>query len=273
MYTLSIWNKKKNFQSCCDCNCFVSSTSKCSLVFFPLLLLPSAQQKQEERGKHFMAHLCSFLFRFFLRVFVYVLITFMWLIYVEGSRHKMPAVSASRVCVCGCGCGWCVSWLTWHWAEERVHNKLMRYYRERTSLWVLYTLHLLFHSLFSLSHILACYFIFRSSHYLYINILWIYPSHIYRCIARATGMINDPAWPRATIHTTHTQRHPSHLSFHPSISPNWTIYPTIYLTVPFCPFMHAGQTIWQIWTLWESIEFILHSPAPPRFLLSLTLSL
>lgn len=46
-----------------------------------------------------MAHLCSFLIRFFLRVFVYVLITFMWLIYVEGSRHKMPAVSAGRVSV------------------------------------------------------------------------------------------------------------------------------------------------------------------------------
>lgn len=102
VYTLSIWNKK-NFQSCCDCNCFVSSTSMCSLpFFFSFSFAFTAQQKQEERGKHFMAHLCSFLFRFFLRVFVYVLITFMWLIYVEGSRHKMPAVSASRVCVWVC---------------------------------------------------------------------------------------------------------------------------------------------------------------------------
>lgn len=68
-------------------------------LFFSFSFAFTAQQKQEERGKHFMAHLCSFLFRFFLRVFVYVLITFMWLIYVEGSRHKMPAVSASRVSV------------------------------------------------------------------------------------------------------------------------------------------------------------------------------
>lgn len=102
VYTLSIRNKRKTFNFVLTAIALCHQHQSAVCLFFSFSFAFTAQQKQEERGKHFMAHLCSFLFRFFLRVFVYVLITFMWLIYVEGSRHKMPAVSASRVSVCVC---------------------------------------------------------------------------------------------------------------------------------------------------------------------------
>lgn len=129
---------------------------KVQFGFFLLLLLPSAQQKQEERRKHFMAHLCSFLFRFFLRVFVYVLITFMWLIYVEGSRHKMPAVFASRVCVFLCVCGWCVSWLTWPWAEWGLYDTIENGHRFEYFILCTYSSSLFFLCLISWLSTLSC---------------------------------------------------------------------------------------------------------------------